>query len=171
MRTLRYRFPDLDADRLVLVRIGTQRLHLYRQQALAAVYPVSTSRYGIGSEEGSLKTPLGVHRICEKIGAGAPLGTVFRHRRRTARVVSSGSSHGGDEDLITSRILRLQGLEAGVNLGPGIDTLARHIYIHGTHAEAAVGGPASIGCVRLRNRDVVALFDAVAVDTLVWIVP
>ncbi len=167
---LRYRFPDHETGQLIVVQIATQRLHLYRHGALAAVYPVSTSRYGIGSEEGSLKTPVGLHRISEKIGAGAAQGTVFRHRRSTGRVVTPGAVQ-GDEDLITSRILRLQGLEAGINTGKGIDTLARHIYIHGTHAEASVGEPASIGCVRLCNRDVIELFEAVAVDTLVWIVP
>jgi lipoprotein-anchoring transpeptidase ErfK/SrfK len=170
MRALAYRFPDRDPGHLVVVLISTQRLRLYRQGDLAAVFPVSTSRYGIGSEEGSRKTPLGVHRIAEKIGAGAPQGTVFRHRRNTGRVAPPEPTR-GDEDLITSRILRLQGLEAGINTGRGIDTLVRHIYIHGTHAEAAVGEPASIGCVRLRNRDVIELFDRVAVDTLVLILP
>jgi hypothetical protein len=169
MRALCYRFPNQDPEHLVVVLITTQRLHLYRQGTLEGVFPISTSCYGIGSEEGSLKTPLGVHRITEKIGAGAPQGTVFRHRRNTGRIAPPEPT-GGDEDLITSRILRLQGLEAGINVGKGIDTLARHIYIHGTPAEAAVGEPASIGCVRMRNRDVIELFDRVVVDTLVLIV-
>ena len=119
-------------------------------------FPVSTSRYGLGSEPGSLRTPLGHFRIAEKIGDGAPLGTVFQSR------VSTGDSglHVTEGDLVLTRILWLDGLEEHNG-----NTHDRYIYFHGTNHESRIGQPASHGCIRLRNSDMVELFNLVETGT------
>lgn len=153
---------------VLLVSIGRQALWRLRAGAHAVRYDVSTSRYGNGCAEGSNQTPLGVHRIEQKIGDGAPSGTRFRGRQPVA---DGGSGHPADADPITSRILWLRGLEPGRNSGAGCDSYTRYIYIHGTPHEAAIGSPASIGCIRMRNADVIALYDVVAEGTPVVIEP
>lgn len=134
-------------------------------------YVVSTSKVGTGGASGSLRTPLGRHRIAEKIGDGAPIGAVFRGRVRTGEVAELlTSAVDVEEDLVLTRILWLEGLEPGVNRGPGVDSKNRYIYIHGTNEEGLIGTAASHGCVRMRNADVVDLYDAVEVGTEVRIV-
>jgi hypothetical protein len=118
----------------------------------------------------SLKTPTGMHRIAEKIGSDSDINTIFKGRVDThcqATVVHE--PHSQDEDLITSRILWLTGIEEGKNLGEGISSYERYIYIHGTPEEGLIGKPVSHGCIRMRNQDVIELFDQVDVDTLVLI--
>ena len=130
----------------------------------------STSRFGLGSAAGSNRTPLGRHRGTEKIGEGEPIGAIFEGREPTgliAEVLGPGVDR--DEDLITTRILLLEGLERGLNQGPGVDSKARYIYIHGTNEEGLLGRPASHGCIRMTNRDVLELFDNVPVGTIVTI--
>jgi lipoprotein-anchoring transpeptidase ErfK/SrfK len=153
----------------IVIRVSEQLLYLYDGQKLLAVYPVSTSKYGTGNTIGSKKTPLGLHYIVEKIGVGAPLYTVFEKRRATDRIQPPMAANRGA--LITSRILRLQGLEKGVNLGKNVDTLSRGIYIHGTSAEETIGQPASHGCIRMRNEEMVELFEAVSRLTRVRLEP
>ena len=127
---------------------------------MVASYPVSTSRFGLGSDEGSFKTPLGRFRIGEKIGAEMPLGTIFR-----ARVALAPNDPLPEtEDWITTRILWLEGLEE-----ENANTRDRFIYIHGTRHEHDIGRPASHGCVRMRNADIADLFDRVEVGTEVRI--
>lgn len=152
---------------ILLVLISKQIMYVVVKGEIIKKYPVSTSKYGIGNREGSNKTPLGWHRITRKIGGRAHLGEVFVNRRRTGRITSSILKQ---EDLITSRILVLEGLEPGVNKGKGIDSLKRAIYIHGTAEERLIGNPASHGCIRMRNRDIMKLFDTVRNNDLVLIV-
>lgn len=152
--------------RLVLVDVARQRVTLLEAGRPVAVYPASTSAAGIGGEEGSNRTPLGWHRIHARIGAGAPLGTVFESRVPTGRVWRGEAA---EADLILTRVLTLEGLEDGVNRGPGRDSLERYIYLHGTNHEDQLGRPASHGCVRLANADVVELFDRVAEGDAVFI--
>jgi len=121
--------------------------------------PVSTSRAGLGFEPGSLKTPTGLFRIHEKIGENARSGTVFEGRVPIAEAAEC------NDDLITSRILWLDGLEK-----ENANTKERYIYIHGTNQENLIGQPVSHGCIRMRNEDIVRLFDLVAVDTPVEII-
>jgi len=164
-------YPERDRSRVVIVSIGEQRLHYFLDAKLMRSYRVSTSRYGIGSEAGSNRTPLGVHRVRRKIGADAPLGTIFKARRDTgeiAEIVREPRITG--DDYVTTRILWLDGMEEGVNRGEGVDSFSRYIYLHGTHEEGLIGQPASHGCVRMYNRDVVELFDALPEDALVVIV-
>ena len=171
VKSLKYRFPDSSHEHVAVVSISDQELYLYKQGELDRVYPVSTSRYGAGNEDGSLKTPLGVHRVVSKIGWGAPAGTIFKGRENTHRQTRIYKARmRGPYDFVTTRILQLEGLEPGINKGKGIDTYARNVYIHGTHEEGLIGEPASIGCVRMKNQDVIELFTQVAENSIVLIV-
>ena len=124
----------------------------------------STSRFGIGQIAGSNCTPLGLHRIAEKIGGGWPVGTVFRGRKAVGFIWK-----GLPLAPITSRILWLEGLEPGINRGGNVDSHARYIYIHGTGDEPTLGRPASRGCIHLAAQDLLPLFDKLPVGMLVWI--
>ncbi|HEX9861190.1 MAG TPA: L,D-transpeptidase family protein [Nitrospirota bacterium] len=152
----------------IVVSIETQALLVCVNNAVIERYDASTSRFGIGNRENSLKTPLGLHRIREKHGAGAPSGRVFRDRIDTGE--EWDHSQTGD-NLILTRILRLEGLEEGINRGAGVDSYERYIYIHGTGREDLVGSPLSHGCVCLRNPDIIRLFDIVKEGTVVYIDP
>jgi hypothetical protein len=124
----------------------------------------STSRFGIGQTEGTNCTPLGLHRIVEKIGGGWPVGTVFKGRQ------SIGYTWKGlPLAKITTRILWLEGLEPGFNRGGNVDSHGRYIYIHGTGDEPSLGHPASYGCIHLAANDLIPLFDKLPSGTLVWI--
>ncbi len=155
----RARSPFREAPRrMVLVDVSGQRAYLLEDGEVAGEWPVSTAANGIGGESGSFKTPPGWHRVHRKVGEGAEAGTVFTSREPTGEVWRGETR---DDDLILTRILTLEGLEDGVNRGPGRDSLERYIYLHGTNHEGALGRPASHGCVRLSNADVLALFDRV----------
>ena len=155
---------------IVHVRIAAQSLSLLQAHMPAKHYAVSTSRHGPGCAQGSYRTPVGLHRIEAMIGDGQPPGTVFRGRR-VAVDDDPGYDDQGYDDPITSRIMWLGGLEAGKNLGAGCDSQARYIYIHGTPHEDRIGQPASIGCIRMRDRDVIDLFARVRQNTPVVIEP
>jgi lipoprotein-anchoring transpeptidase ErfK/SrfK len=144
------------------IRIDTkeQTLQFLYDQRIVHQFPVSTSRFGVGQASGSFQTPLGRFRIYQKIGGDQPLNTVFRGRAP----VTSQSDWQKEGDLITSRILWLDGLEPHNE-----NTRERFIYIHGTNEEHLIGQPASHGCVRMRNADVVRLFDLVEPGTEVEI--
>ena len=136
-----------------------------------ASYPVSTAVKGAGEHEGSEQTPRGLHEIRAKIGAGAPMGMVFVGRRATGEICTPEllrTDPGGD--WITTRILWLRGLERGRNRLGNADSMRRYIYIHGTPYEALIGTPASHGCIRMRNADVIELFDAVEPGSQVEII-
>lgn len=144
--------------RWLLVDVAGQRLALVETGRVSGVWPVSTAAAGTGNREDSGATPTGLHRVGRRIGLGAAPGTVFASREPT------GERWRGEpdpRDLILTRILTLEGLEDGVNRGPGVDSAARYIYIHGTNHEDRIGEPASHGCVRMTNGDVAALADLV----------
>jgi lipoprotein-anchoring transpeptidase ErfK/SrfK len=142
------------------VSLRDQRLTLTRDGEVLRSYPVSSSRFGIGTEEGSMKTPLGRFRIVEKIGHDANQGTIFK-----ARVALGPDDPLPEtEDFITSRILWLDGLDEH-----NANTRDRFIYIHGTKHEDEIGSPASHGCIRMRNADVIELFALVDETTQVVI--
>jgi lipoprotein-anchoring transpeptidase ErfK/SrfK len=158
--------------RFLLVDTPAQSLAVVEKGTVLRQYPVSTSKFGAGNRENSLMTPQGVHRIVEKYGRGAPLGRIFRDRLDTGETWTVGTrgargAHG--ESLILTRILRLEGLEDGINRGQGIDSYERYIYIHGTNNETSIGFPSSHGCVCMTNSDVVELFDDVTEGTIVVI--
>ena len=134
------------------ISIRDQRLTLKEGETLVRTYPVSTSRFGIGTEEDSMKTPIGRFRVAEKIGDGLPSDTVFQSRVP----LKADDPLPPTEDLVMSRILWLDGLDEH-----NANTRDRFIYIHGTKHEDKIGNPASHGCVRVRNADVIELFDLV----------
>lgn len=136
-----------------------------------ATYPVSTSRFGLGEQCNSFRTPRGVHEVAERYGDGLPAGAVLVSRSFTGEVVPATAwRETTDEDKILTRILRLAGREPGLNLGDELDSYARMIYIHGTNHEQDVGvAPSSRGCIRMRNHDLVALFELLKTST-VWVV-
>lgn len=124
----------------------------------------STSRFGIGQQEHSNRTPLGLHRVARKIGDGWPTGAIFK-----GRVFRGYTWQGDPEAKITDRILWLEGLEPGFNRGGDVDSFRRYIYVHGTGDELTLGRPATCGCTHLADRDLVPLFNQIAEGTLVWI--
>ncbi|MFO8061465.1 MAG: L,D-transpeptidase [bacterium] len=135
------------------------------------VFPVSTSSYGVGSIAHSNKTPPGMHRIRGKYGENEDIGTIFRFLSSTgekAEIIQDSIDI--EDDLITTRIMHLSGMEEGINRGIGIDSYERHIYIHGTPEEGLIGIPASHGCIRMRNRDVIEVFDMTGENTLIYII-
>jgi hypothetical protein len=156
--------------RRIEISIPDQRLWLFAGSDCMREYPVSTARNGAGEQNGSFCTPRGQHRIRIKIGADCPEGTVFRGRRPTGEIYSPelGLAH-PERDWILTRILWLAGCEAGRNQGGSVDTLRRYIYIHGTPDETAIGVPGSIGCIRMRNAQLIELFDLVERGTEVLI--
>ena len=138
------------------ISVSKQRLTLKLGRKKVGEYPVSTSRFGLGTEEGSLRTPTGRFRIAEKIGDGLPQGTVFKSRqpvKATKKLLQT-------EDLIMTRILWLDGLDPG-----NANTHERFIYIHGTNHEESIGKPVSHGCIRMKNADLLELYKLVDVDT------
>jgi L,D-transpeptidase YbiS len=152
------------------VDLGAQRLSLSDGARRIVEFPVSTALNGAGEQQGSERTPRGRHVVRAKIGAGAPLDAVFVGRRRTGEVWSAALAAAEPErDWILTRILWLSGREPGRNRLGAVDTMRRFIYIHGAPASVPLGVPGSHGCIRMRSRDVVELFDAVPVGTLVTI--
>ena len=130
-------------------------------------YPISTAANGMGNQIDSYMTPLGIHRVRQKIGGDQPRGMVFEAREPTGRI--AGNLDNRERDEITSRILWLDGLEPGVNRDGDCDTFSRYIYIHGTSDEKRIGEPVSAGCIRMKNDDVIELFEDVLVNDLVLI--
>jgi L,D-transpeptidase YbiS len=145
----------------IVIDSRTQSLSLFRGTELVFAAPVSTSRFGLGFEHGSRKTPTGRFSIHQKIGGEMPAGTVFKGRQPVTTSVDWST----EPDLITSRILWLDGLDK-----ENAQTKERYIYIHGTNQEQLIGQPASSGCIRMRNADVILLFDQVAAGALVEII-
>ena len=157
-------------ERLICVSIPEQQLALLEEGVATAIYPVSTARNGSGEQRGSGCTPRGWHRIRIKIGAGLPLNAVLVGRRPTGEIYSPELADDHPErDWILSRILWLTGLEAGFNRGGECDTLRRYIYIHGCPDHSPMGAPLSHGCIRMRNRDLLELFERVDVGDRVFI--
>ncbi len=165
------RFPTYSRERILVIDATAQKMFLVEQGKAVNEWVISTATKGLGSQKGSEQTPLGVHRVAEKIGDGAALGTIFKSRQNTGKIVDILTAPGADSpaDYVTTRILWLDGLEPGLNKGGDVDSKERFIYIHGTGEEGKLGAPASHGCIRMRNKDVLDLFDSVKEDTLVVI--
>ena len=151
-----------DTRHQIVVSTREQKLALLDRGNLMAIYPVSTSKFGLGDWRGSRYTPLGQLEIAEKIGDNAPPGAVFKDRRRTGEIVLANSP---GRDPIVTRILWLRGLEA-----QNANAFARDIYIHGTPEEWKIGSPASYGCIRMRSADIINLYDIVGIGAAVTIV-
>src|ERR1700733_4518688 len=152
-----------DSDHHILVSVADQSLALFQKERLLGRYPISTSRFGLGDQPGSRATPLGKLEVAKMIGAGAPLGAVFKSRMRTGEVLRPDAP---GRDPIVTRIIWLKGLEP-----QNRHAFGRCIYIHGTAEERNVGHPASYGCVRMRSVDVLRVFNAIGVGATVDIIP
>jgi hypothetical protein len=147
----------------LVVSVAEQKLALLKDGGLVKKFPVSTSKFGLGDGLGSYKTPMGRLRICEKIGDDLTAGTVLKARHVTGEVLPANAP---GRDPIVTRILWLDGLEP-----QNVNARGRGIYIHGTVEESKIGEPVSYGCIRMRSRDVVEVFDEVMLDTQVTIIP
>ena len=156
----------------IQISIPKQQLTLYGEESnVLRRYIVSTATNGAGEKQGSNCTPRGKHIVRAKIGAGAPLNTVFRGRRPTGEIYSPElGEQFPNRDWILTRILWLSGREPGFNRLGDVDTMRRYIYVHGSPDSAPMGKPGSIGCVRMRNRDIVELFELVQPYTSVDII-
>jgi lipoprotein-anchoring transpeptidase ErfK/SrfK len=155
---------------VITVDVSRQVLELDDATGATRSYPVSTSKFGLGERSGSFRTPRGRHQVRAKIGAGKPAGTVFVGRRPTGEIYSEALARAHPErDWILTRILWLSGLEPGLNRFGDVDTMRRYIYIHGMPDSEPCGEPGSIGCIRMRNDDIIELFERVSVGTVVTI--
>src|SRR6266508_804760 len=147
----------------VIVSVRDQKLMLLDNGGNAAVYPVSTSKFGLGDRWGSMATPLGTLQVAQKIGDHAPTGAVFHNRRFNGEILQPNTP---GRDPIITRIIWLRGLEAA-----NAHAYNRCIYIHGTPEERTIGRPASYGCIRMKSSDVAALYNQVPLGAIVQIVP
>ena len=147
----------------IIIDLKKQTLYLFKFGMLQKEFLISSSKYGIGNLENSFKTPLGIHLISEKIGNGIPLYGIIKNKIYTNKLATGEEK----EDLITTRILRLKGMSINENLGGEIDSERRGIWIHGTPNEKQIGSEASHGCIRMRNADIIELYNLVKVNDIV----
>jgi len=150
------------AGTAVVVSVPDQELAVVRDGLKVATYPVSTSKFGVSDRPRSYGTPIGSMQIAAKIGQGAPIGSVFKNRQRTGEILRPNAP---GRDPIVTRILWLKGNEAR-----NCQAFGRNIYIHGTPEERKIGRPASYGCIRMRSKDVVRVFESVPVGAKVEVV-
>ncbi len=152
------------------INIATQQLTVWQQQQIIAQFIISSALKGVGEIQGSEQTPRGQHIIRAKIGQNQPINSVFKARRPTGEIYNAQlAAQFPSRDWILTRIMWLSGCELGKNRGGQCDTMRRYIYIHGTPDTEPMGIPKSHGCIRMRNEDIIQLFDLVPVYTPVII--
>src|SRR5438876_2391204 len=154
---------QLNPSYRLIISIRDQKLMLMENGGRVAIYPVSTSKYGVGDFRGRMTTPLGYLMVAKKIGDNAPAGAVFHHRRLTGEILQPNAP---GRDPVTTRIIWLTGLES-----QNAQAFHRGIYIHGTPEEKTIGRPASYGCIRMKAADVAVLYNQVPLGALVQITP
>lgn len=163
------RLSIVPSEQFLIISIKRQRLYLFSNTLLQKTYIVSTSKEPPSCQENSFGTPLGLHKVAEKIGDGVPLGTVFKARVAQDYTYLEADAKERVQNLITSRIIRIQGLDPALNLNGRQDSYQRYIYIHGTNHEEQLGHPFSQGCIELSNLDCLDLFERLYADSLIWI--
>jgi hypothetical protein len=161
--TSAFAIAPLDTSSQLIISVRDQKLMLVRNDGEVAIYPVSTSMFGLGDAWGRMTTPLGYLAVEKKIGDNAPVGAVFHNRRLTGEVLQPNAP---GRDPITTRIIWLRGLEA-----QNAHAFQRGIYIHGTPQEKEIGRPASYGCIRMKSKDVAKLYEQVPLGAVVQITP
>jgi lipoprotein-anchoring transpeptidase ErfK/SrfK len=161
--TSAFAIAPLDTSNQLIISVRDQKLMLVRNGSKVAVYPISTSMFGLGDAWGRMTTPLGYLAVEKKIGDNVPVGAVFHNRRLTGEVLQPNTP---GRDPITTRIIWLRGLEA-----QNAHAFQRCIYIHGTPEEKKIGRPASYGCIRMKSKDVAELYNQVPIGALVQITP
>lgn len=154
--------PARDLKNKMVISVRDQKILVVKNGEPIKAYPVSTSRFGLGSQSGSYRTPLGNHVIAMKIGEGAPEGAVFKSRRQTGVILRPNTK---GRDPIVTRILWLSGKESH-----NLNTFRRLIYIHGTPVEKEIGRPVSYGCIRMKSKDIIDLYRRVSEGTEVKII-
>ena len=157
-------------NEVLFVNITEQKMYYIKEGGIVKTYVISSSSYGVGNKAGSNKTPIGLHKVKQKFGEKTPIngkmiGRVFYGDIATIYTDNTKSK----TDDVCSRILWLVGLEEGLNKGEGIDSYNRYIYIHGTSEEGRLGKPASHGCIRMKNKDIIELYEKIKIGTLVLI--
>jgi hypothetical protein len=161
--TSAFAIAPLDTSSELIISVRDQKLMLVQDDGKVAIYPVSTSMFGLGDAWGRMTTPLGYLAVEKKIGDNAPVGAVFHNRRLTGEVLQPNAP---GRDPITTRIIWLRGLEA-----QNAHAFQRGIYIHGTPQEKKIGRPASYGCIRMKSKDVAKLYEQVPLGAVVQIIP
>ena len=162
------KYPAYDFSKFIYVGIEDQKLILINNGEIIKSYDISTSKKGIGNKDNSSKTPIGLHKIKSKYGKGVPIGGVFDHRKFNGEIAEINlDTTSTNKDIICTRIIRIEGLESGLNKGGDVDSYLRKIYIHGTNEEGLIGQEVSHGCIRMKNSDIVDLFDRVKKDVLI----
>ena len=161
--TSAFALSPLDTSNQLIISVRDQKLMLLRNGSKVAIYPISTSMFGLGDSWGRMTTPLGYLAVEKKIGDNVPVGAVFHNRRLTGEVLQPNTP---GRDPITTRIIWLRGLEA-----QNAHAFQRCIYIHGTPEEKKIGQPASYGCIRMKAKDVAELYSQVPVGAVVQIIP
>ena len=152
---------------MIFVNTSNQKIYLINSNKLIFESNISSSLYGLGCQLNSNKTPTGLHIVASKLGHKLPAGTLFKNRIPTSKIINKIPQD--DQDYITSRIIRLSGLEDGFNKGGNIDTFNRYIYIHGTPHIDKLGRPESHGCIRMSDENVIKLFNLIEYKELVLI--
>lgn len=158
-----------ETKHIILASIKNQRLNVLEDGRSLKEYVMSSSKRPPSCKENSLGTPWGLHEVAEKIGGGEKKGMVFESRKPLGLTFWECNEEKRKNNLITTRIMRLRGLEEGLNKGPEMDSYDRYIYIHGTNHEDRLGKPASSGCLQLSNKNMLDLFDEVDVNSHLWI--
>ncbi len=167
---LEIKYPNKSFDQFIYIAAKRQSLYLVQGDSIRSKFTISTAKNGLGNDRGSFQTPEGLHSIAEKVGKDEPINTIISRKMSTGQIATINNTNSSDnQDLITSRVLHLKGMEPGMNAGEGHDSYSRGIFIHGTHEEGLLGKPASKGCVRMANQDIIALFKNVEVGTFVII--
>lgn len=156
----------------IIVRIKTQMMYLIDSTgSVLKEYPVSTAKKGAGNESGSNKTPYGIHKIIKIAGRGNEKGVYYDNEFNAAgKAVIFTDSTDSPEDFVMTRVFVLEGLQEGINRGEGIDSFKRKIFVHGTNEEGLIGTPASKGCIRMRNDDIIELSEIIEEGTLLLII-
>ncbi len=162
-------FPYFSSGKLIFISVDAQEMYVMNNNEVLQTFQISSSKYGEGEQMNSMRTPLGLHFIAKKIGDGADMNTIFKARSNTGRQAVPNDDKFMDKDLITTRIMWLEGGEERNSLGTK-SSMKRYVYIHGTPDEALLGKPASHGCIRMRNIDVYALYEFCdeGTPTIIW---
>lgn len=167
---LSLKYPDKNFEKYLYISVKHQKMYLIENGKTVKTYPISTAKKGIGSHQNSNKTPPGLHTVKRKIGEKVPLGGILEAREFNGKVAEIiTDQRKADGDYVTTRILWLDGEEIGLNKGRNVDSYNRYIYIHGTPEEGYIGQPASHGCIRMKNTDVMELYDLVEEGTPIYI--
>ncbi len=163
-------YPALKTDNVLYISLAEQKMYRVINREITNIYTISGAKNGAGCQAGSNKTPTGLHSVAAKYGDDVPLAGILKSRVYNGKISPIYTEAVDMEtDDVTTRILWLKGTEKGINLGGKVDSYNRYIYIHGTPEEGLLGSPASHGCIRMRNEEVISLYDMTSVGTLVLI--